>query len=327
MRRFVRPCLLAALVAAGLATGCGGDGGQQSSIPEPPPSARPQDFPSARGKATLGDLIQGLRQGPQLAPSVSVLDAGARSRFGFALFDQGGKQVNGAAVAIYTASPQQTDVRGPFPARAEPLDVSPAFRSRTSSLDPDAAKSVYVADVPFAKRGRQVVIALARLDGRLVASTAMAVRVGARGGPPRPGEPAVRVETPTREDVRDVSEIETRVPPDTMHEVSLADALGRRPVVITFATPGLCRSRVCGPVVDELEELKSRYGERAEFIHMEVFNDNRLEKGYRPQFRAWRLPSEPWTFMIDRRGIVVESFEGPASIGEMQRAIERAVAD
>ncbi len=318
--------LLAVALAAGLLSGCGDDDGGQGTTPAAAPSARPEDFPTARGNATLGELIQGLRQGPQLSPAVSVVDPGKRNRFAFGLVDQGGKQINGAAVAIYTASADQTDVRGPFPARSESLTVSPPYRSKTTSLDPDSAKAVYVAEVPFAKPGRRVIIALARLDGRLVASSAIAFRVGdGKGGPPRPGDRAIRVDTPTKDDVRDVSEIDTRIPPGTMHEVSLADVLGKRPVVITFATPGLCRSRVCGPIVDELEELKARNEGRAEFIHMEVFNDNELEKGYRPEFRAWRLPSEPWTFMIDRRGIVVAAFEGPASIAEMQKAIDRAI--
>jgi hypothetical protein len=57
---------------------------------------------------------------------------------------------------------------------------------------------------------------------------------------------------------------------------------------------------------------------------MEVYNENRLEKGYRPQFKAWRLPSEPWTFMIDRRGRIAAAFEGPASLGELRRGLERA---
>ena len=255
------------------------------------------------------------------------MQPGKRNRFGFALIDQATrKPIDGAAVAIYTASARQTDVRGPFPARSESLSVSPPYRSKTTSLDPDSAKSVYVAQVPFAKPGRQVIIALARVDGRLVASSAIAFDVTRTGGPPRPGQKAIRVDTPTRDDVRDVSEIDTRIPPGTMHDANLAGVLGRKPVVITFATPALCRSRVCGPIVDELEELKARNQGRAEFIHMEVYNENKLEKGFRPQIRAWRLPTEPWTFMIDRRGVVVAAFEGAASIPEMQRAIDRAVA-
>ena len=167
--------LIAAALAA--ASGCGSDG-DEATAPAPSPTARAEDFPTAKGKATLGQLIKGVRQGPQLAPSVSALYPG-RNRFGFALFDQGGKQINGAAVALYTAAADQTDVRGPYPARSESMAVKPAFASKTSSQDPDTAKSVYVADVPFASKGPRVVIALARLDGRLVASSAIALKVAA----------------------------------------------------------------------------------------------------------------------------------------------------
>jgi hypothetical protein len=323
----IRPLSVLLLAAAlgAAAAGCGGDD-KASTAPAPPVSARPEDFPSVRGKETLGQLIKGVRQGPALAPSVSYLYPG-RNRFGFALFDTGRKEINGAEVALYTASGDQTHVRGPYPARSEDLTIKPAFASKTTSQDPNAAKSVYVADVPFAKRGRQVMIALAKLDGRLVASSAVAFNVGPKNGPPRPGDPAIKISTPTKDSVGgDLSKIDTRVPPGTMHDVDFADVLGRKPVVITFATPALCKSRVCGPIVDELEQLKSQYGGKAAFIHMEIYNDNDLNKGYRPQVRAWRLPSEPWTFMINREGRVVASFEGAASVGEMQRAIEKTLA-
>ena len=323
--RLAAVALLAAALCGAVASGCGEDGDGGATTPAPPASARPEDFPSVKGKATLGELVKGVRQGPVLAPSVSYLYPG-RNRFGFALFDQARKQINGAAVAIYTAAADQTSVRGPYPARSESLAVKPAFLSQITSQDPDAAKSVYVADVPFTKPGGYVMIALAKLDGRLVASSAIAFKVGPKNGPPRPGERAIRIHTPTKDSVGgDLSKIDTRVPPGTMHDVDFADAVGRKPVVLTFATPALCKSRVCGPIVDELEQLKSQYGDRAAFVHMEIYNDNELEKGYRPQVRAWRLPSEPWTFMIDRSGRVVAAFEGAASVGELQRGIERAI--
>jgi hypothetical protein len=321
--RLFAALLIAAALAA--ASGCGSGGDDEATAPAPSPTARAEDFPTAKGKETLGQLIKGAHQGPQLAPSVSALYAG-RNRFGFALFDQGGKQINGAAVALYTAAADQTDVRGPYPARSESMAVKPAFASKTSSQDPDTAKSVYVADVPFASKGPRVLIALARLDGRLVASSAIALKVAAGGGPPRPGEKAIKIDTPTKAEVGDVSKIDTRVPPDTMHDVNFADVLGRKPVVLVFATPALCKSRVCGPVVDEAEQLKAQYGDKAAFIHMEIYKDNDLAKGYRPQVRAWKLPSEPWTFMIDRQGNVVQSFEGAASLAELQRGIEKAIS-
>jgi hypothetical protein len=321
MRRATTLFLLASVLLAG----CGG-GEKPRSGTATAPVASAADFPSSQGKATLGALIRGLPQGPNLTPGVSIARPGPHNRFGFALFDSGGKTIDGATVALYTASARQTNVRGPFHARNESLAVSPAYRSKTTALDPGSARQVYVADVPFERPGRHVMIALTRVGGRLIASTAIAFDVARGGGPPGPGERAIGIDTPTRDSVRDVSEIDTRIPPDTMHGASLAKVLGRKPVVLVFATPALCRSRVCGPIVDELEELKARYGGRAEFIHMEVFNQNRIERGYRPQFRAWRLPSEPWTFMIDRHGKVVASFEGPASVSEMQAEIERAIA-
>jgi hypothetical protein len=318
---------VALLIAAALAaaSGCGSGGDDEATAPAPSPAARAEDFPTAKGKATLGQLIKGVRQGPQLAPSVSALYVG-RNRFGFALFDQGGKQINGAAVALYTAAADQTGVRGPYTARSESMAVKPAFASKTSSQDPDTAKSVYVADVPFPSKGRRVVIALARLDGRLVASSAIALNVATSGGPPRAGQKAIKIDTPTKTEVGDVSKIDTRVPPGTMHDENFADVLGRKPIVLVFATPALCKSRVCGPIVDEAEQLKSQYSGKAAFIHMEIYNDNDLAKGFRPQVRAWKLPSEPWTFMIDRQGNVVESFEGAASYAELQRGLEKAIS-
>lgn len=317
--------LVSAALGAG-AAGCGSGSGDGSTIAAPPPSARPEDFPVAKGKATLGELIKGVRQGPQLAPSVSLVYPG-RNRFGFALFDSAGKQINGAQVALYTANADQTDVRGPYPARSESLQVKPAFQSKTSARDANSVRSVYVSKVPLPREPRRVVIALARLDGRLVASSAIAMKLAKAGqGPPRPEQKAIKVDTPTTAQVGDVSKIDTRIPPSTMHDVNFADVLGRKPVVLVFATPALCKSRVCGPIVDEVEQLKSQFGDKAAFVHMEIYNGNDINKGYRPQFKAWHLPSEPWTFMINRQGRVVAGFEGAVGLYEMQKAIQKAIS-
>ena len=41
-----------------------------------------------------------------------------------------------------------------------------------------------------------------------------------------------------------------------MHDVDFADVVGKKPTVLLFATPALCQSRVCGPVVDVAEQVK-----------------------------------------------------------------------
>jgi hypothetical protein len=122
-----------------------------------------------------------------------------------------------------------------------------------------------------------------------------------------------------------VARIDTRIPPDGMHSADLANVLGRKPVLLVFATPALCQSRTCGSIVDEAEQLRSQYGNRMAFIHMEVYNDNQIQKGYRPQLKAWRAQSEPWVFAIDRRGRIAAEFEGAASVRELRSGIEQAL--
>ena len=100
-------------------------------------------------------------QGPVLAPSVSLLHKGV-NRFGFALFDTARKQITGAEVALYTAAPTAPASAGPYVARSESLEVKPQFQSADGGQDPNAAKCVYVADVPFKRNGKQAVVAIAQ---------------------------------------------------------------------------------------------------------------------------------------------------------------------
>ncbi len=258
------------------------------------------------------------------APSVQELQKGT-NRYGFALYDTARKQVTGAAVALYTARADGSGLKGPYIARSESLKVRGPFQSRTTASDPDAAKAVYVADVPFSHNGKQVVTAMAKLDGRLISTNPFSVDVGAAeaAGPPEVGEKAIRVHTKTIADVGgDAAQISTRNPPaEDLLQTDLADVLGKKPVVITFATPLLCASRVCGPVVDIVEEAKAQAPANVAFIHQEIYRDNQVDKGVQPPVASWKLRSEPWTFVINRSGKVAARFEGAFSVGELRRAI------
>jgi hypothetical protein len=313
------------LCASALIAGCGGDDGEEAKAP---PVADPAQFPKANGQSLAG-LRESLGQGgPVLAPSVLVLTTGD-NRFGFGLFERDRSQIADAHVVLYVAPVGGGPARGPYAARYESLEVKPQFQSRTSAQDPDSAKSVYVAEVPFDKPGKYEVLGVARLDDRLVAATPA-------GGPltvmapkddpvPRVGEPAPRIHTPTKDGAAgDLASIDTRIPPSTMHDADFADVVGQKPVVLVFATPQLCQSRVCGPVVDIAEQLKADHGDDAEFIHMEIYRDNSIEKGFRPQVAAFGLPTEPWVFAIDRRGKVAARLEGAFSPAELEDALAKA---
>jgi hypothetical protein len=317
---------LVALVVAALVAGCGGADDGSAPPPQPEPSARPADFPRAKGK-TLDDLrAESGRSLVFRATTVTGLRRGM-NRYGFALFDVAGKQVTGARVALYTAREDGTHVHGPYIARSESLKVSGTFQSRTTATDVNAAKAVYVAAVPFHHWGRQIVAAMAKLDGRLTMASPLTADVARRpGGPPGVGDRAIAVHTRTLADVGgDAAQIDTRSPPATdLLKTDLADVVGRKPVVITFATPALCQSRVCGPVVDIVEQAKARAPAGVAFVHQEIYNDNEARNGnYQGPVVAWRLPTEPWTFVIAKSGRIAARFEGPFSLGELQRAIAK----
>ena len=50
-----------------------------------------------------------------------------------------------------------------------------------------------------------------------------------------------------------------------------------------------------------------------DFIHIEIYKDNDPAKGTNHWVDQWKLPSEPFTFVVDRTGVIRERFEGAFS--------------
>jgi hypothetical protein len=319
MARPKHHAILLALAVAALLTGCGG-GSDEDSEARPAPAA--SEFPAAKGRS-LAEIAQLPEAKLVVSPAGRVFDVGP-NRFAFGVFTLGGKQINDADIALYFAEGPDGPARGPFPARVDSLKTPPAFRAKTTADDPSAATSVYVVPrVKVARRGELTMLALIRRDEKLEATRLPSAVVGQFSSVSDVGDPAPPIHTPTADDVGQISEIETRIPPDSMHGTDFADVLGKEPVLIVFATPQLCQSRVCGPTVDIVEQVKAESGDRAAFIHMEVFNDNDPSKGLRPQLRAFNLPTEPWAFIIDRDGRISARFEGAFGAEELARALDR----
>ena len=319
--------LLLALLVGALIAGCGGDD-SSSGDQQAPPAAKAEDFPKPNGKSLAELLKDAGGTGPVLAPSGLELRTG-KNRFGFALFSRSREQITDASVAVYVAPAGGGPVEGPYLARWESLEVRPQFQSRQTASDPDSAKSIYTAEIPFAKPGQYNVVGIARIGGKLVPATtpSAGVVVKKESGDPIPavGTRPPRIHTPTLAEVGgDVASIDTRLPPSSMHDADFADVLGKKPVVLLFATPQLCQSRVCGPVVDVAEQVKASMPDDVEFIHMEIFRNNRIDDGVRPQMAAFRLQTEPWLFVFDRSGKVAARIEGAFSERELEQAISKA---
>ena len=343
--------LVAALAVVAL-SGCGGDSdtstdssqGVAESRPAPPKG----DFPSAQGK-TLAQVVEAAA-GPStlvVSPAAKVFYEGI-NRYPFGVFERDGSQVADAKVALYfarvplkkgTAAGTEREKEaleealdqpavGPYPAAVESVATKPAFRAMTTTSDPDAATAVYSTTVDFPEDGEWRIVALVEEDGELKSSLLPSASVGAFARVPRPGQRAPLIHTPTPEDVGgDLSKITSRIPPDTQNEVDYADVLGKEPIVLLFATPQFCQSRVCGPVADVTEQVKQLYGDKAKFIHMEIYNDNDPNKGVRPQVNAFHLPSEPWLFAIDQSGRIEAEIEGAFGVEELTRTVKGLIGE
>ena len=313
--------VVAPLALALVATGCGEDG-ETSTEPEAAPAA--SMFPSAEGK-TFEQLTADAEPSDLVVAPAQQTFTNGKNRYGFGVFTVEGQNVPSADVAIYAARPNGEAV-GPFPAKSTTLTTDPAFASQTTTTDPDAATVVYTADVELDGEGEWRMMAMLRKeDGTFTTTNIPSAVVGTSSKIPDVGDEAPVVHTPTADDVGgDLTKIDTRQPPGTMHDVDYAEVVGKEPVVLLLATPALCTSRVCGPVVDITEEIKSERPDDAAYIHSEIYVDNDPAKGPNEQVRAFNLPSEPWLFVIDEDGKVSTRIEGAFSAAELNAAIDKA---
>ncbi|HEV2786577.1 MAG TPA: hypothetical protein VGV67_09335, partial [Solirubrobacteraceae bacterium] len=205
--------------------------------------------------------------------------------------------------------------------------TDPAFRSQTAAGEDDPFAAIYEAQVPLTRPGKASILVVTQVDGKLAgAGTQIDVVPVARDRIPRVGERPPKITTDTVQSANgDIESIDTRLPPDDMHDVDFADVIGKKPVALLIATPALCKSRVCGPVVDIAAQLKASYGDRVQFIHQEVYVDNEVSKGLREPLRRLKLRTEPWLFVFDRSGRVSARLEGSFGFNAFERALQSAL--
>lgn len=155
----------------------------------------------------------------------------------------------------------------------------------------------------------------------------LSVDVAAAGSAPAVGSPAPRSATPTTADVADLHLLSSAAEPDPrLHALSVEQAVSSgKPSLILFATPGYCRTQVCGSGLDVLERLTDRFGDAVAPVHVEVYKlpyENGLMV---PAMREWGLQTEPWLFLIDGNGTIAGRFEGGITFEELEPEVERLI--
>jgi hypothetical protein len=324
---------IAATAALLTLAGCGGDSGpkapegvSQSAFERQLRDAQSPDaaqFPKASGQ-TLQELASSAQPGAQVGLATSVFVPGT-NRLAFGLIDSENRFVYGKT-AVFVARSPAARARGPYLAPADSLITEGRYRSRQAASEESGIAAIYAAQVPFSRPGRNAVLVLTNSGGQMIGATTE-VRVARDSPIPAVGERPPAVDTDTVASAAGgIEAIDTRIPPaPELHEENFKDVLGKQPVALLFATPQLCQSRVCGPVVDIALQLNAKYGEQVAFIHQEVYVDNELEKGLREPLRAFNLQTEPWLFTVDQSGRVATRLEGSFGLRAFEQAVQAAL--
>jgi hypothetical protein len=74
--------------------------------------------------------------------------------------------------------------------------------------------------------------------------------------------------------------------------------------------------------VDVVKAVQRRFvGKNLRFIHVEIYKDNDPSQGRNRWVSEWRLPSEPFVFLVGADGRIKARFEASVSYGELVSAV------
>ncbi|HLZ32295.1 MAG TPA: hypothetical protein VKV73_33660 [Chloroflexota bacterium] len=304
-RQLTRVLFGGALVS--LAAACQSPAGPRAAAPAAAPTAV---NPLVKPRATGAELT---------AVQASSEVAQGRNRFALGLIDARNQPVTGGTVGVEFF---KVLASGSAEKRA---DATALFRSVGG-----ASKGVWVTPATFPETGpwgAQVTLDPGTGEAPRVARMSFDVRP--KFSAPGYDDPAPRSASPTDRDVNgDTSHICSNTPACALHSISIAEALdsGQKPLVVLFATPALCTSATCAPELEAVQQLHTAYAERANFIHVEIYQYPFDGLHVAKTVDEWHLPSDPWTFIVDKTGVVRDRFEGAAPVEELEPSITAVLA-
>jgi len=297
-----------------------------------------------------GDGGDGGAQGPDgvtlaIAPASFDLAVGTDRRLLLAVFTDRRERVAGGTVEVRLAhlgdepggaaalGPALTATFLPIPGLDIPApDLGPAI------VGTDVLTGVYRLDVDLDAPGFWGVSVLAdivgvgRLEGRAVfrvLETTGVIDVGA-SAPPTPN--IVRADVDAGRAAPSTLDSRLRTPEERdraaiLHATRVDDAIAAgRPVLIAIATPVYCVSLVCGPLTDYLVGVAERFADRADFVHIEVWEDHEQQR-LNPAAAIWIQPTngdfgrEPWVFLVDGSGTVIARWDNVVDPVELEAAL------
>ncbi|MEY3655745.1 MAG: hypothetical protein RL114_103 [Actinomycetota bacterium] len=142
---------------------------------------------------------------------------------------------------------------------------------------------------------------------------------------PKIGDPLPPFDTPTEDNARGVDPICTR-PEGTcpFHTMTLTEALkSGKPVVYFVGTPAYCTTGTCAPGLDALIELSKTIGNKAVFVHADVYKDKTATEAA-PAIQAYKLSYEPLLYITDAKGVQIDRLDAIFDAKELRETLAAA---
>ena len=195
---------------------------------------------------------------------------------------------------------------------------------------PDGLVGMYTAEMTFAEAGSWgVAVAGTASDGKVI-DQKVAFEVVASSPELAVGKKAPAAKSPTLDSVGgDYKKLTSAPKPNpAFYRFSVDQALASgKPTLVQFSTPAFCNSRLCGPAYDVIDKMYPAYADKVNFVHVEVYKDLPNPDLSKPQIAdamtAWGLKTDPWTYLLDKDGVVVWRVEGLVTTDEVQAALDK----
>ncbi|MGH8998284.1 MAG: hypothetical protein ACRDY7_02730 [Acidimicrobiia bacterium] len=301
------------------------------------------DDDEATSAGSAGETSADDRRLPPVKLSASVasydLAIGPEGRFMVGVFDNERGPVGFGTVDLsffyFGAQPAEGAQAEPGPSTLATYLPIPGFRSAEPPFDTarpsflaSSERGVYQAKVAFDRPGFWKVQVAAIIDNTPQTAEA-AFEVLPEHEVPMPGEPAPRSENltvstpgapPAAIDSR--ASAEEEIPDPELHQTTVRRAVAeKKPVLLVISTPTFCVSRFCGPITDMVSDLAKQFGDRAAFVHIEVWEDFEAQK-LNPAAAEWiaqgKRTTEPWVFFIGPDGNIGNRWDNVVSRTDLE---------
>jgi hypothetical protein len=294
----VRLAAALCLAACSIAAGCGG-------------SSSAQEEPDA---GTIDALFRAPGEDVGIVPAGADFGPGS-VRYAFLVVDKQARVVTRPTARVWVARARDAKPFVRATARAEKIGVG--------ANEPGEPTEVFVAHIRLKQPGTYWLLA-EPVGGRRIQALGTVI-VKSETAAPAVGAKAIASRTPTVATATLKQLTTANEPEPELYRLSVADALqAKTPFVLVFATPKYCTSRTCGPVVEVADTVRRRHtGSGVRFIHVEIYEDNDPTKGENEWVREWKLPSEPWVFLVGPDGTIRARFEGTVSVRELDAAVRQ----